>query len=103
MSAVALPPDFFDLPVDSELDGQEGEDRLEAIGITANRNTVPFDPRPPMVASGVRLGTSALATRGLDLDDFTELGEVIRTAFGPRFEARRPLYPGLRATTLGTA
>ena len=51
---------------ESELDGQQGEDRLQEIGITVNRNTVPFDPRPPMVSSGLRIGTSALATRGLD-------------------------------------
>ena len=102
---------------DSAIDGKQGEDRLEAIGITANRNTVPFDPRPPMVASGVRLGTAALATRGLALDDFAELGDVIRTAFGPRFEAERdqlrarcaaiaarhPLYPGLGAMSMAGA
>jgi glycine hydroxymethyltransferase len=102
---------------ESQLDGQQGEDRLDAIGITANRNTVPFDPRPPMVASGVRLGTAALATRGLQAEDFAELGEVIRIAFGPRFEAeretlrercaaiaqRRPLYPELGSATLAGA
>jgi glycine hydroxymethyltransferase len=99
---------------DSELDGQQGEDRLEAIGITANRNAVPFDPRPPMVASGVRLGAAALATRGLQPEDFQELGEVIRVAFGPRFEAERdelrercaaiaaayPLYEGLATASV---
>ena len=73
----------------SELDGQQAEDRLDAIGITANRNAVPFDPRPPMVASGVRIGTPALATRGLQVADFAELGDVIRVAFGPQFEARQ--------------
>ncbi|OJU82752.1 MAG: serine hydroxymethyltransferase, partial [Solirubrobacterales bacterium 70-9] len=50
---------------DSELDGKVAQDRLEEVGITANRNAVPFDPRPPMVASGVRIGTPALASRGL--------------------------------------
>ena len=50
---------------DSELDGQQAEDRLDEIGITVNRNAVPFDPRPPAVSSGVRIGTPALATRGL--------------------------------------
>ena len=49
---------------DSELDGQQAEDRLHRIGITVNRNAVPFDPRPPMVSSGLRIGTPALATRG---------------------------------------
>jgi glycine hydroxymethyltransferase len=73
----------------SPLDGKQAEERLEAIGITANRNAVPFDPRPPMVSSGVRLGTAALATRGLKADDFAELGDVIATALSPRFEAQR--------------
>ncbi len=50
---------------ESELDGQQAEDRLHDIGITVNRNAVPFDPRPPMVTSGLRVGTPALATRGL--------------------------------------
>ena len=49
---------------DSELDGQQAEDRLHEIGITVNRNAVPFDPRPPAVSSGLRIGTPALATRG---------------------------------------
>ena len=74
---------------ESELDGQQGEDRLQEIGITVNRNTVPFDPRPPMVSSGLRIGTSALATRGLDAADFRELGEVIGAALGPAFELER--------------
>ena len=50
---------------ESELDGQQAEDRLHEIGITVNRNAVPFDPRPPAVSSGLRIGTPALATRGL--------------------------------------
>ena len=50
---------------DSDLDGQQAEDRLHEIGITVNRNAVPFDPRPPAVSSGLRVGTPALATRGL--------------------------------------
>jgi glycine hydroxymethyltransferase len=74
----------------SELDGRQAEARLEEIGITANRNAVPFDPRPPMVSSGVRLGTPALATRGLDVDEFTELGEIIRVTLRPDFATRAP-------------
>jgi glycine hydroxymethyltransferase len=74
---------------DSPLDGQQAEDRLSEIAITANRNTVPFDPRPPMVSSGVRLGTPALATRGLQTEDFAELGDITGTAFSPRFESER--------------
>ncbi|MCD6726688.1 MAG: serine hydroxymethyltransferase [Solirubrobacteraceae bacterium] len=74
---------------ESELDGQQAEDRLHEIGITVNRNAVPFDPRPPMVTSGLRIGASALATRGLQADDFAEVGEVIATALTPEFEVRR--------------
>ncbi|MEV4418410.1 serine hydroxymethyltransferase [Patulibacter sp. NPDC049589] len=65
---------------ETELDGQQAEDRLHEVGITVNRNAVPFDPRPPMVTSGLRVGTSALATRGLDVDAFREVGKVIGTA-----------------------
>jgi glycine hydroxymethyltransferase len=75
---------------DSELDGQQAEDRLHSIGITVNRNAIPFDPRPPMVTSGLRIGTPALATRGLQTADFTEIGEVIATALSPGdFESRK--------------
>ena len=74
---------------ESEIDGQQSEDRLHEIGITVNRNAVPFDPRPPMVTSGLRVGTSALATRGLQADDFAEVGEIIATALTPDFDARR--------------
>jgi len=61
-----------------ELTGREAEDRLHEIGVTVNRNAVPFDPRPPMQASGLRIGTPALATRGLQEEDFHEVGEIIR-------------------------
>ena len=74
---------------DSELTGQDSEDRLHDIGITVNRNAVPDDPRPPMVTSGLRVGTSALATRGLQADDFAEVGEIISTALTPDFDAQR--------------
>jgi glycine hydroxymethyltransferase len=95
---------------DSELDGQQGEDRLHEIGITVNRNAVPFDPRPPAVSSGLRIGTPALATRGLQADDFREIGRVIGEALSGDFsDAKRselsertraladryPLYPQL--------
>src|SRR5688572_20458428 len=93
---------------DSELDGQQAEDRLHDIGITVNRNAVPFDPRPPAVSSGLRVGSPALATRGLQPDDFSEVGEIIATALTPDFQDslkgelservraiadRYPLYP----------
>jgi glycine hydroxymethyltransferase len=71
---------------DSELDGQQAEDRLDSIGITVNRNAVPFDPRPPMVTSVLRVGTPALATRGLQNDDFHEVGKIIARALQPGFE-----------------
>ncbi len=74
---------------DSELDGQQAEDRLHAIGVTVNRNAVPFDPRPPMVTSGLRIGSSALATRGLQVEDFKEVGRIIATALTPDFDAQR--------------
>jgi glycine hydroxymethyltransferase len=64
----------------SELDGQQAEDRLHAIGITVNRNAVPFDPRPPMVSSGLRIGTPALATRGFGDTEFAEVADLIATA-----------------------
>jgi glycine hydroxymethyltransferase len=75
----------------SELDGQEAEDRLHTIGITVNRNAVPFDPRPPMVTSGLRIGTPALATRGLTAEDFTEVGQIIAAVLtaGADFESVR--------------
>ena len=74
---------------DSELTGQEAEDRLHEIGITVNRNAVPFDPRPPAVSSGLRIGTPALATRGVEEEEFAEVGRVIAAALQPDFEARR--------------
>jgi glycine hydroxymethyltransferase len=96
---------------DSELDGQQAEDRLAEVGITVNRNAVPFDPRPPMVTSGLRVGASALATRGLQVEDFHEVGRIIAAALSEDFEAgkadlaervaaiadRYPLYEHLAA------
>jgi glycine hydroxymethyltransferase len=64
----------------SELDGQQAEDRLHRVGITVNRNAVPFDPRPPMVSSGLRIGTPALATRGFGAAEFAEVADIIATA-----------------------
>jgi glycine hydroxymethyltransferase len=65
---------------DAAIDGQQGEDRLDAVGITVNRNAVPFDPRPPMVTSGLRIGTSALAARGFSAAEFTEVADLIAAA-----------------------
>lgn len=91
----------------SALDGQQGEDLLHEIGITVNRNAVPFDPRPPMVTSGLRIGTAALATRGFGDAEFTEVSDIIATALAGNadLDALRarvsklakdfPLYQGL--------
>ena len=91
-----------------EWTGRAAEERLHEVGITANRNTVPFDERPPTVASGLRLGTPAVTMRGFDEDDMREVGAVITEALSDdpdvaslrgRSEAlceRRPLYPGFR-------
>jgi glycine hydroxymethyltransferase len=94
----------------SELDGQQAEDRLHSIGITVNRNTVPNDPRPPAVSSGLRIGTPALATRGFSVDELREVGDIVaealtgdfsetqRTDLADRSRAladRHPLYPQL--------
>ncbi len=68
---------------DSQLNGQEAEDLLHDVGITVNRNAVPNDPRPPMVTSGLRIGTPALATRGFGRDEFTEVADIIATALKP--------------------
>ncbi len=96
----------------SELDGKQAEDRLAAVGITVNRNAVPFDPRPPAVSSGLRIGTPALSTRGLQVDDFHEVGRIIAEALTAKdFESlqgelaeragvvadRYPLYASLGA------
>ena len=91
----------------SELDGQQAEDALHAVGITVNRNSVPFDPRPPMVTSGLRIGTPALATRGFGDVEFVEVADIIALTLqqvGNTDELRArvtklaeafPLYPGL--------
>lgn len=91
----------------SELDGKQAEDLLHRAGITVNRNAVPWDPRPPMVTSGLRIGTPALATRGFGAPQFEEVAEIIATALKPgadidalrarvdRLAADFPLYDGL--------
>ena len=86
---------------ESELDGQQAEDRLAAVGITVNRNAVPFDPRPPAVSSGLRIGTPALATRGLELEDFVEVGRIIAAALAARSASTRaPRRAGERAAAI---
>lgn len=68
---------------ESELTGMDAENVLHDVGITVNRNSVPFDPRPPMVTSGVRIGTPALATRGFDDAEFTEVSDIIAHSLMP--------------------
>jgi glycine hydroxymethyltransferase len=89
--------------------GKDAEDRLAEVGITVNRNTVPFDERPPTVASGFRVGTPAMTMRGLDEDDFREVGQIMCDALSSDADIavltersaslvrHRPLYPGLPA------
>jgi glycine hydroxymethyltransferase len=96
---------------DSEWTGKAAEERLHEVDITVNRNTVPFDERPPTVASGVRIGTPAMTMRGFDEDDFRETGRIICDALAesPDLDAlrarvdalcaKRPLYPGFRGYT----
>ena len=91
----------------SSLDGQQAEDLLHEVGITVNRNAVPFDPRPPMVTSGLRIGTAALATRGFGEAEFTEVADIIGTALATgeasdalkervvKLAQSKPLYDGL--------
>ena len=91
--------------------GKSAEERLHEVKLTVNRNTVPFDERPPTVASGVRIGTPAATMRGFDEDDFREVGRIIVDALAnggdvdalrSRAEAlceKRPLYPGFRGYT----
>jgi glycine hydroxymethyltransferase len=90
--------------------GKDAEERLHEVKLTVNRNTVPFDERPPTVASGIRIGTPAATMRGFDEADFREVGRIIAGALGEgelgelagRAEAlcqKRPLYPGFRGYT----
>jgi glycine hydroxymethyltransferase len=88
---------------DSGLDGRQAEDRLHAIGITVNRNAVPFDPRPPMVTSGLRIGTPALATRGFAGPDFAEVADIIATALAPGYDDGVAGQLGRRVAALAAA
>jgi glycine hydroxymethyltransferase len=93
----------------TEWSGKDAEERLAAVGITVNRNTIPFDERPPTVASGFRVGTPAMTMRGFDADDFREVGSIMCGALvdgadvkdlearSAALLGRRPLYPGLPA------
>jgi glycine hydroxymethyltransferase len=95
----------------SEWTGKDAEERLAEVNITANRNTVPFDERPPTVASGVRMGTPACTMRGFDENDFREVGKIVAGALEDDADVealtersvalcdRNPLYPGFRGWT----
>jgi len=96
---------------ESEWTGKDAEDRLDEVKLTVNRNTIPFDERPPTVASGVRVGTPAATMRGFDEDDFREVGAIIAGALADDADVgslaarsvalcdKRPLYPGFRGYT----
>jgi len=96
---------------ETEWTGLAAQERLEECKLTANRNTVPFDERPPMVASGVRLGTPAATMRGFDEGDFREVASIIVDALQADVNVdalrsravalcdKRPLYPGFRGYT----
>jgi len=95
----------------TEWTGKDAEERLDEVKLTVNRNTVPFDERPPTVASGVRIGTPAATMRGFDEEDFREVGRVIAAALADDADLgalaarslalceQRPLYPGFRGYT----
>ena len=95
----------------TEWTGKDAEERLAEVLITANRNTVPFDERPPTVASGIRMGTPACTMRGFDEEDFREVGRITAGALGAEPDVaalsgrstalceQRPLYPGFRGWT----
>ncbi len=95
----------------TEWTGLAAQDRLHDVKLTVNRNTVPFDERPPMVASGVRIGTPAATMRGFDEEDFSEVASIIVDALSDDADTdalaarsvtlcdRRPLYPGFRGYT----
>lgn len=99
---------------ESDLDGQQAEDLLHEVGITVNRNAVPFDPRPPMVTSGLRIGTPALATRGFGAEEFREVADIIGEALAAgegadvaalrervsALAGSKPLYEGLEDWTI---
>ncbi|HEY8825391.1 MAG TPA: serine hydroxymethyltransferase [Candidatus Limnocylindria bacterium] len=96
---------------DSEFSGKDAQERLESVNVTTNRNTIPFDERPPMIASGLRLGTPAGTMRGFDEEDFREVAAIIVDALKADLDAdaligrvdalcaKRPLYPGFRGYT----
>lgn len=92
------------------LTGKEAERRLDEVGITVNKNTIPFDPASPMVTSGVRIGTPAVTTRGMDPQAMSEIAEVFHMVLSSDFSdsdvkaaqarvdeltSRFPLYDGL--------
>jgi glycine hydroxymethyltransferase len=95
----------------TEWTGKAAEERLHEVKVTVNRNTVPFDERPPTVASGVRIGTPAATMRGFDEEDFRDVGQIMVSALGDDADldglrsrsealcAKRPLYPGFRGFT----
>ena len=87
--------------------GKDAEARLDAVGITVNKNTIPFDPQSPFVTSGIRLGTPAVTTRGMGEQEMQLIADLIDRTLGKESDlgqiksevlaltARFPLYPEL--------
>lgn len=91
----------------SDMDGLTGQNLLHEVGVTVNRNSMPYDKRPPRITSGIRIGTPALVTRGLSLDEFDEVADIISNALltidlpkqkqrALRIARTHPVYEGLR-------
>ena len=74
--------------IGTEVTGKELEHRLDEVNITANKNAIPNDPQSPFITSGVRIGTPAATTRGLDTEDFDKIAEFIALAIKD-FEANK--------------
>lgn len=96
--------------IEKGLTGKKAERLLDDVGVTVNKNTIPFDPEKPFVTSGIRLGTPAVTTRGMQEKEMDEIAGIIADVLGkPEDEAvkenarkrvadlvaRFPLYPGL--------
>lgn len=69
---------LLDVKASAGITGKEAQNRLRDVGITVNKNTIPFETEKPMVTSGIRIGTPQVTTRGLRLEEMDQLGDIIR-------------------------